>query len=189
MRSIRNIQQIMGRKSFPDFLAAMNNHVDLKEWSEVGGVYGLSRNILRHFKADHIFDIGCGKRPTLGTLMALNYKAFVYCIDPQLSLDYAKNITRLFLYNEPLSHYLSKIENITITEPTLVLCNHSHVSKKEITKFLAKIDNWIYVTVPCCIDNRLSNKKCISYKDIHMHTPENDVHIYASDDKYLKELL
>lgn len=187
MKSIRNIQQVMERKSFPDFLAAMNNKVDLKEWSEVGGIYGLSRNILKNFKADHIFDIGCGKRPTLGAMMALNYKCRVHCIDPQLSKEYAKNITRLNLCDVQLDYYLKLGDEIK--SPTLVLCNHAHVARKDIVKFLAKINNWIYVTVPCCVDNRLSNKKCISYKDIHMHTPKNDVYIYASDDKYLKELL
>lgn len=190
MKSIKNIQQITNRRSFPDFMTAMNYKVDLKEWSEVGGVYNICRTLLKTFNPDIIFDIGCGKRPTLGVIMALNYKIPVYCIDPQLDTELAKNINDIFLKNISLQEYNKILRRRGKSEDkALILGNHSHVSKQEITEFTRFFSEWVYITVPCCIDNKLTNRACVCYKDIHMHSPKNNVFICASNNEYLKGLL
>jgi hypothetical protein len=192
MKSIKNLQHVMERKSFPDFLKAMNHVVDIKEWSETGGVFNLCRNLLRTFDPDVIYDVGCGRRPTLGALMALNYKKKVVCIDPQLDLTAAESILRLFKYSATLGDYLREsagTKHQILNVPTLVLANHSHVSKKEVFVLIQKLRTWVYITVPCCVDNRLNNRACVSYKDIHMHSPRNDVFIYASNPALIRNLL
>lgn len=190
MKSHLNLKHILDRKSFPLFLKALNNKVDLKEWSEVGGVFASARKILQKYQPEYIFDIGCGKRPTLAMMMALNYGAEVEAIDPQLDLTCGEGVDRYVGRKEKLKEFLSSCGPAYFPEkPILVLANHSHVSKREIMGLLASYNNWVYVTVPCCIDNRLSNTSAITYKDIHMHSDKNDVYVYASDSNFIKHLL
>ena len=73
MKSSRNLEPVINRRSFADFIEALNGHTDIKEWSEVGGVFRRVRDITSIFEPDLVIDCGCGKRPTLATMMALNY--------------------------------------------------------------------------------------------------------------------
>lgn len=192
MKSIKNIQHILERKSFPDFLKALHYKVDLKEWSETGGVFNLCRCLLHSFSPTVVYDVGSGRRPTLGTLMALNYKTKVVCIDPQLDTTCASEISRLQLHKVPLSEYLRTTfveDGFDSEAPTLILANHSHVSKREARALIQKLKDWVYITVPCCVDNKLSNRSCVSYKDMHMHSARNDIFIYASNPGYIAGLL
>lgn len=186
MKSHKNIERILKRKSFKGFIEAMDYHVDIKEWSEVGGVYDIARKILHHFEPEIIMDVGCGKRPTLATIMALNYKIKVVAIDPNLDIGYSKNIERLDLHKETL---LSHSKRTDLGKTVLVLANHSHASKHEISLLLSKTKDWVYVTIPCCMDNKLHNKTSIHYKDIHMHSEKNDVFIFSKDGAILSKIL
>ena len=188
MRSSKNIEYVMGRRSVRDFLEALNFHIDIKELSEVGGVYDLCRILLNTYKPAAILDIGGGKRPTLAAIMSLNYKAPVYSIDPQLDMLLGENLKNFHKFNTTLMEALPKLD-IQREAPILVLANHSHVSKKEIMMLLQKHVTWVYITVPCCVDNRLSDRLCLSYKDLHMHTDKNDVYIYTSDRALLTGML
>jgi hypothetical protein len=64
MKSYKNIARVVTRKSFPDFLKALNYRVDVKEWSEVGGTFEIVRKVMHVFDADYMYDVGCGKYPT-----------------------------------------------------------------------------------------------------------------------------
>lgn len=190
MKSVKNVSRILSRKSFPDFLKAMNYKTDVKEWSEVGGVLNQAMSILKVFDASIILDIGCGKRPTLATLMALNFKKLVYAIDPQLDTSYSTEIDFLELEPIQLASFTRKNKHqLKNYNKALILCNHSHVSRKEIKLLLDKFDDWVYLTVPCCVDNKLTNLKSIHYKDIHMHTDKNDIHIYSKNENNLRKLM
>ncbi|MFW6310836.1 MAG: hypothetical protein ACOC1K_01225 [Nanoarchaeota archaeon] len=185
IKSSKNIERVLARKSFPDFLKAMNYKVDTKEWSEVGGVLNIAMNIMKVYDPEIIFDIGCGKRPTLATLMALSFKKEVIAIDPQLSNNYAKEIKRLKFYKDKLVNCNLKY---TFNKKVLVLCNHSHVKKKEIKNFLDSFEEWVYLTVPCCVDNRIDNLISLNYRDMHMHTEKNDIFIYSNNKFNLTKL-
>lgn len=186
MKSHKNIKMVLERKSFKGFIEAMNYHVDIKEWSEVGGVYNIARKILKHFEPELIMDVGCGKRPTLATIMALNYKVKVVAIDPQLDNSYAAQIQRLSLNREILLDYIKTMKK---QESVLIVANHSHAPKSEITLLLSKVKNWVYITVPCCVDNKLSNETSIYYKDLHMHSEKNDVFIFSKDKTILAKMI
>jgi hypothetical protein len=201
MRPFSNIKKIIDRKSFIDFLIAMNNTKDYKEMSEVGGMYKTIESILSQevctglsednnfkmdfrFKPDFIIDIGCGKRPTLGTIMALNYKYPVICVDPQLSGEYAKNITGMEMHKCTLKEWWIQVKDDEKYKDKkyLLLANHSHVTKKEIkliTEQLASL--WIYITCPCCVDNLLSNRKAIAYKDNNIWSDKNIIYTFYGD--------
>lgn len=189
MKSHKNIEYVLTRRSFPDFLKALDHKVDTKEWSEVGGVFHLARGILQKFKPGVIFDIGCGKRPTLAVMMALNFKAPVIAVDPQLDDTLAGDIKRLWLYPSPTKDWLHNNGAPKDSNGALILANHSHVSKREIMELTNLYKTWVYVTVPCCVDNKLSGRMALTYKDVHMHTPKNDVYIYASHKELLKTLM
>jgi hypothetical protein len=188
MKSYLNIGYVLERKSFPLFLAALNNFVDMKEWSEVGGVYNICRKIMHKHSPDVIYDIGCGKRPTLALMMALNYKVPVHAIDPQLDLSNCKSINRLYMYNLKLKQFI-EMSDFKDYNNALVLANHSHASMREVTELLSKFKEWTYLTVPCCIDNRLNNKSGVHYKDIHMHSDKNSVFIYSKSNEAIASIM
>lgn len=186
MKSATNVSRVVERKSFKDFIVAMNYHVDVKEWSEVGGVYEISRRILKHFDPELIMDVGCGKRPTLATLMALNYKCDVVAVDPQLDDQYSSKINRLVKVRTTLLEYA---KSVLVKRRLLLLANHSHAPKYEIMLMLSKSPSWVYVTVPCCVDNKLSNEISIHFKDIHMHSDKNEVFVFSNNQKILSKTL
>jgi len=177
MKSAKRLNDLLRRKMFPDFLKAMNNHVDTKEWVECMCMFNIARKILMKKDYDIILDVGCGKRPTLGTIMALSYKKPVICIDPQLDKSYAKNINNILL----LPMKLSETEMPIAGRSVLVLCNHSHVSKEEITFFLSRQRKWCYATCPCCIDNKLKQGEYV--KDIHNWSPKNETFIFYGESR------
>lgn len=185
MKSVKYIEKILKRKSFRDFLEAMNNVVDIKEWSETGTLFDLCSRIMSFYRPRFIFDIGCGKRPTLATLMALNYKDTVIAIDPNLSNEYAKNIYNLYL----ISKKLKDIKIRKTNHKVLVLCNHSHTTSKEMVSFLNNFQEWIYITVPCCVDNKIPNVISLSYIGKHSHSPKNEIHIYSNIQSNLNKIL
>lgn len=197
MRSVKNVQQVLMRRSFPDFLKAMNNKVDIKEWSEVGGVFSAVRSVLRNLKPDIVFEIGCGKRPTLATLLALNYKMPIVAIDPALNLDYAEGIWGLKLVPVTLQGALDNcdllvelLDGLVSQDPAtaLVVANHAHCSRREILALTKMFKHWVYITVPCCVDNTLLAPALVK-EDIHMHTPKNKIYTQASDKKLLSKLV
>ena len=187
MKSHRNVQRVLERKSFPEFLKALDNHVDTKEWSEVGGVFELCIKLLRNFSPDCVFDVGCGKRPTLALMMALNYPFRVHAVDPRLNTRLCKGIDRLNLYDIRLSEFVEY--GIDKTDKAMILANHSHASLNEIKALLGKCGSWVYVTVPCCMDNRLRELAGVHIKDVHMHSPKNDVYAYSNNKGLLSGLL
>ena len=75
MSNFRHIEYLLKRKCFPNYLKALNFKVDLKEMSECIGMLRVLRNVVRDKNITTAFDIGCGKRPTLGVLMALEIKS------------------------------------------------------------------------------------------------------------------
>jgi|GEM_PF-4597278 len=170
MKSAKRLDELLRRKMFPDFLAAMNHHVDAKEWVECVSMFNIARKILLKKNYDVILDIGCGKRPTLGTIMALSYKKPVICIDPQLDTSYAKNINNISLVPVKL------LETPILGLSVLVLCNHSHVTKEEMMILLSRQREWCYVTCPCCVDNRFKQGEYV--KDIRNWSPKNETYIF-----------
>lgn len=187
MKSHRNIQKVLERKSFPLFLQALNNHVDTKEWSEVGGVFEVCRKLLGNFSPGHVFDVGCGRRPTLALLMALNYPFQVHAVDPNLDLSLCYGVERIHLYNLKLAEFARF--GVPETAMALVLANHSHAPLKEIRTLLGLCKSWVYITVPCCVDNRLRDMAGVHLKDPHMHSEKNDVYVYSNEKGLLSTLL
>lgn len=187
MKSAKNLMELMSRKSFLDFLIAMNGHNDVKEWSEVGGVFRIIRKIMKVFNPIHLIDIGCGKRPTLATLLALNYGCgghiITYAVDPQLTGEYSKNIKFLHQIPKRLEEFVRECSSEDTFESVLAISNHGHCKKHEIESLLKQYKKWIYISVPCCVDNRL-NQNAIHFKDIHSFSPRNDIYIYADSETF-----
>lgn len=187
MKSHLNISRILIRKCFPTFLEALHHHVDIREFSEVGGLFELCRKILTVFTPDYIFDVGSGKRPTFATLMALNYTTEVYAIDPNLDLSCSRNIKRYTGVKQKLSQFCSDF-TVEPDKSCLIACNHCHVGKTEILELINKFTCWVYVTVPCCADNRLEMVS-VAYRDPHMHSEKKDVYVYSSVQEVLDVLV
>jgi hypothetical protein len=181
MKSFKYIKQLLERKSFPDFIKAVGMKVDLKEWTECIGMMNKVNEITKDKKIDFVFDIGCGKRPTLGILLALNFSGLnkVVCIDPQLDTSLASNVRGIKLFNVSLNDFLNKIKKVNKSFGNAVICcNHSHVSKKELYSLMDLCNNWTYITTPCCVDNRLING--LYYKDEHIWSPKNEIYTFFS---------
>ena len=174
------VKEVMKRKSFPDFFSALGSKVDWKEWSEIYGMYKVVLDTLykNNFIPDIVFDIGCGKRPTLGAFLALNIKSIrnidVIAIDPQLDKNLCKNIYGIHLYPYTLDEYISGV-SLNKKQKALVLCNHAHVSKKQVINFLDNYEEWIYITCPCCVDNQLDSGLYIVDKNVD--SPKNTYYI------------
>ena len=175
------VKEVMRRKSFPDFFSALGSKVDWKEWSEIYGMYKVVLDTLykTDFKPDIVFDIGGGKRPTFGTFLILNVKSInnVICIDPQLDDKLCKNIKGMHLYSCYLNDFVSD-EKINKQQRALAICNHAHVSKLQINKFLNNFDEWVYITCPCCVDNQLDSGSYIIDKNVD--SPKNTYYISSS---------
>lgn len=186
MKPAKRLKEIIEKKCFMDLIDAIRK-VDSKELVEVQCFYHAVckdiAQILKTFKGRKItlFDVGCGKRPTMGTFLRLMYPEIyeVVCIDPQLDLNLAKNIKGISLISKPLEEYYTKkcLEDIDLA---LVCLNHSHVSKKDIKKFLSHFDNWYYATVPCCVDNILTNVHGEFVKDGLNWSPQNILYKYKN---------
>ena len=181
MKSSRYLEFILRRKCFLDFFKAMNYHVDAKEWTEVIGMYFFMNKVIGDKKFDIVIDAGCGKRPTLGTWLALNRKdmANIISIDPALDLNatYALDINNL---NQCKGCLVAGEEEGIINKDIkscLLLANHAHITKKEVKDFLSNFEDWIYITSPCCYDNRL-DQKAIYYKDPHVHSKKNEYYYF-----------
>ena len=104
-KSAKYIEYILSRKCFPDFLEAMGHKADPKEWSECVGMLWRIKEALKIAqweKIDVLFDIGCGKRPTLGALVGLSIKSVkrVYSIDPQLDMTLPDVVDNLYFFQK-----------------------------------------------------------------------------------------
>ena len=184
MKNFRYVDYVMRRRSFTDFWLAMGMHYNPKEWTECVGMLNRAKHHMQDWTPDIAFDIGCGKRPTLGVLFALNVASVghVACIDPQLDAPERayglKKITyyglRLdtFLASEP--HFLSDASG----KKALILCNHAHVKKAEIMDLASNFGEWVYITCPCCVDNRLGNGHY--YRDESVWSPKNEFYTFKS---------
>lgn len=184
MRSAKRLVDLLTRKSFLDYVFALNNHIDPKEITECMAMFNIVRKILKDEDVDIIFDIGCGKRPSLGTIMALNYKKPVICIDPQLNTSLCKNIKDIQLYNVGLEEWdiPPDIKNLK----ALVLCNHAHTSKVMMEQFLSNFKDWTYITCPCCKNNKFDFGRYT--KDYHSWSDKNEIFIFKKSeiDKWKK---
>jgi hypothetical protein len=180
MKSSKRLAEIITKKCFPTLIQAFNWKVDCKEMVEIQCMYSaVARDIVNLLKDNPdkkitLFDIGCGKRPTLGTYFRLMFKSLekVICIDPQLDDSLAKNIRGIQLIPDGL---LESFKHIDFEEfdIAIICCNHSHVNEDMIRKLLLKLNKWYYATVPCCVDNMLSNYRGNVIKDTHNWSDKN----------------
>ena len=117
MSNFRHIEYLLKRKCFPNYLKALNFKVDLKEISECIGMLRVLRNVVRDKNITTAFDIGCGKRPTLGVLMALEIKSInnIVSIDPQIDITLAKDINGLYLHKKTLAEYCDEKKLYTLS--------------------------------------------------------------------------
>jgi len=173
MRSAENIKYILERRSFQDFLNALGGKVDLKEYSEVGGMVKIIKALMSIYDFSNIIDVGCGKRPTLATYMAYNYSAPVFAIDPKVDTNLCLDTNSLYLFDMKLSEFINERYSFKYGT-TLILCNHSHATKEEIEDLTNKMNNWVYLTMPCCIDNIL-NRPYVRFEDEHIWSPKNKI--------------
>ena len=164
-----------------DFMDAVGGIADPKEWTEIVGMYWRAKEVMETFKPDIIYDIGCGKRPTLGAFIALNVKSVdtICCLDPQLDDSLGKGIEGLNLLPITLEDYTSRhraaISSYDEKPPigkALILCNHAHVKKEAIKVFRGLFEDWVYITSPCCVDNRFPKGEY--YKDKNVWSPKNE---------------
>ena len=178
MKSAKYINYVVKRKCFLDFFEAMGNYADPKEWSEVVGVLRFTSKIIGNFRPQIVIDAGCGVRPTLGVWAALNNKSFgsIFCVDPNVSFDYAKKINGLMIVNQSLGKVGKILAN---AENCLLIANHAHIKKDEILSVLNGFKKWVYVTCPCCVDNTLDRVGAY-YKDPHIHSPKNKIYGYSN---------
>ena len=184
MRTPKYICEVLRRRSFPDFLAAMNNKADPKEWSETWAMF---RVLLRELKTwpeklkdTIILDAGCGKRPTLAVLVALNLpNARVYAVDPQLDQTCGHATDKAPL--QGLTLYKCSLGEIKITEclPIIVLANHAHIPYSVLKAQTNPTLPWMIITNPCCTDNRPPSGRYVV--DRHIWSPKNTIYIGRSD--------
>lgn len=180
MKTDKYVMEILNRKCTIDFINAIKK-IDIKEWTEIYAMYKRLLNVLTKyptFKPDVVFDIGCGKRPTLGTWIALNIKSInnIICIDPQLDTTLANNINGLTLYNEELEQVLPLLSK---KQSAIVLCNHSHVTAQTIKQLLNKYEQWIYITCPCCVNNTFPNIGFDGMIDTYVKSPKNTYYTFT----------
>jgi hypothetical protein len=99
-----------------------------------------------------------------------------------------KFLSNLWLDNVKLTDH-KILFGTQLKSKILLVANHAHTTQRETLEFLQKFSEWVYITVPCCMDNTLPGKYAVCKRDVHMHSPKNMVYVYASDDSVLSKLL
>ena len=165
-------------------MEAVNFHVDIKEISECLGMVNVVKEVTKGQRVFPVFDIGCGKRPTLGILLMLEVKSInhVISIDPQLDVSLAKNINGLYKHDKTLKEFCetwSAQTNPTKLDNPLICINHGHVNKKELQLLFDKCNNYTYITNPCCVNNKLD--KGLYFKDKHINSPKNEIFVFQKE--------
>jgi hypothetical protein len=179
MKPSKRLREIITKNCYLDLIEAVEK-TDPKELVEVqcfyhGAVKDI-KNILKNNQNKNIvlYDIGCGKRPTLGTYLRLLFPELtsVVCIDPQLDNNLAKNIRYMSLVDDGLLEF-SKDSDFSLVDIAIVCCNHAHVNTNMVKKFLDNFKKWYYGTVPCCEDNLLPNIEGDFVKDTYNWSDKN----------------
>ena len=178
IKPVKYIEYLLKRKFFPDFHKAMGYKTDLKEWTECVGMLHRVMQVTKGVHIDLAFDIGCGKRPTLGAMMAYNVKSlkYIFSIDPELDTTLAKDVKKLKCMQSTLHYFLTLYKPDPKLKTILVCCNHAHVSTDEIKELFKLADNYIYITNPCCVDNLLDKGEY--YRDQHIWSKVNEIYTF-----------
>lgn len=187
MKDYTYVEYILKRRSFPDFLKAVGYKVDLKEWTECAAMLQIGKNILGQrqetFKPDLVIDAGCGVRPTLAVLLALNIKSLrstpIIAIDPVIYENLGTGIENLSLSKRTVGAWAHN-DGEFANKNAIVFCNHAHVGLNEVRHLLNKFSNWIYITSPCCLDNVIPNKLSLFYQDQRVWSAKNKYYIFES---------
>jgi hypothetical protein len=148
-----------------------------------------------------VLDIGCGKRPTLGSFIAhMRRNTTIFSIDPQVDtgpfkkVDWAKSdgflaevrnasiykglykaLDNLYLYQSSFENFMSSVILKYSDDYALIACcNHAHVTLNSILKYLPRPCH--YFTNPCCHDNVPTSIQGIFIKDKHIWSPKNRIY-------------
>lgn len=182
MKSFKYTSYLLKRKCLREYMEAVNFHFDQKEVSECLGMVKVVKEVMRGQEITTAFDIGCGRRPTLGILLLLEVKSIdqAICIDPQLNINLAKNIKGLHPNGCTLSDWCdNNFGPLGGYKNALICCNHSHVEKRELQRLFKRCNNYTYITNPCCIDNKL--EKGLYFKDKHINSPNNEIFVFKKE--------
>jgi len=183
--SYKRLSEIITKRCFLDVVKALDNKIDPKELVEVQCIYNyLSSYVMPTYKDTSInvciFDIGCGKRPTLGVYLALMYSYNVVSIDPQLDINLANHVNNIKLINKRIQ-FIKQSDIPYDFNHIIVIQNHGHVKYRQIRPLLNLAKTWEYITCPCCVDNRIPDKRAMHYKDSHSSSPKNEIYHYRSN--------
>lgn len=136
----------------PDLLAA-GMFPNAKEWTECYGLYWQARKYLGPeslARRDVLaLDIGCGKKPRLGALVACMTRWSVASVDPRLVCEYGVQHPRI----HGLTQYPCRVEEMRepFVHDGLVVSFHCH-SHASLAFTLAKVKarRHVVFALPCC---------------------------------------
>jgi hypothetical protein len=173
MKSSKYLNQFFARKSWKDIVQYMPHKLNLKEITEVMAVWRVARKYVD--EVGGIVDCGSGKWSSMGVLAAFSCKTDIYSVDPREDLIVHKDIKNHKCINKKLCDVI-----INKVCPVMLLSCHGHQTLSETKNFLDHFPQWIYITMPCCVDNRIPNRVGEVLVDQYVWSDKNTIYTYRS---------
>ena len=175
-RSNELLHRFESLKCAPDIIYKLGK-LDLKEITECYGiVLFMKRFPIWSVENALCLDVGCGKRPTLGIMLAHLRKWLITSIDPNLEMK--SYDTHRFM---PVKSRLQDVAFSLICQDykNIILCaNHSHHQFDEVRE-ITKYTTVHYFVNPCCIDNLPKNVQGQCYINTRIWSDKNKLYYFV----------
>jgi hypothetical protein len=131
-----------------------------------------------------VLDVGCGKRPTLGIMLAHLRQWEIISIDPKVERRQEHSeIKRFSTYSKPLGEIANFLKHCFHKETEIVVCgNHSHHQFSEVEN-LTQYTAVHYFVNPCCFDNLPKNIKGECYINTKIWSEKNRLYYFYLPEK------
>jgi hypothetical protein len=182
-KSVELLKRFESLHCAPDIIYRIGK-LDLKELTECYAmVLFMKRFDIWNKKDLLVLDVGCGKRPTLGIMLAHLRKWMVVSIDPAVEHKKEHFFTERFgTFKGKLESVLwaveSSLKNEAVDAKEIIVCgNHSHHQFSEVEN-LTQYTAVHYFVNPCCIDNLPKNIKGECYINTKIWSEKNRLYYF-----------
>jgi hypothetical protein len=127
----------------------------------------------------YAFDVGCGKRPTLGIMLAYLRTWEIISLDPKVeSREEHRRVNRFCVYSYKLGEVSPFLKPCFMQYEEIVVCaNHSHHQFSEVEN-ITQYAGVHYFVNPCCIDNLPKNIKGECYINTKIWSDKNRLYYF-----------
>lgn len=181
------LEHFVRSKCAPDLLV-WKMFPNCKEITESWGCFEATKHT-RKFSSDFwnnpnrlVIVVGDGKRPRTGATFAMRTAWTVISVDPAIDRPYPQ-IKRLHTISSKVEEWTPEPiwceQTRSSNTPVLVVAPHSHASlRQSLQKAQSFSDEVEVISLPCCVQDDLSNGQLFFYTDHHITSAKNRVNVY-----------